>query len=127
MIAGLPECTDHEGKTRFNAKTTLDSLYTSILEVSFGEENVEVCSKVRSSIGAVVLLVNPLPSTAIANLIDLDPEEVIPLLTLVQSLLVFDEDSDQPVKPFHKSFPDFITDPSRCTDSPHRPDRPDIM
>ena len=116
-IAGLPECTEHEGKTRFNAKTTLDSLYTSILEVAFGEENAEACSKVRSTIGAVVLLANPLPPTAIAGLIDLDPKEVIPLLTLVQSLLVFDEDSDQPVKPFHKSFPDFITDPSRCTDS----------
>ena len=117
VIAGLPERTDHEGKTRFNTKTTLDSLYSSILEVAFGEENAEACSKVRSTIGAVVLLVNPLPSTAIANLVDLDPEEVISLLTLVQSLLVFDEDSDQSVKPFHKSFPDFITDSSRCIDS----------
>ena len=116
VIAGLPECTDHEGKTHFNAKTTLDSLYASILEVAFGRENPGSCSKVRSTIGAVILVVNPLPPAAIANLIDLDPEEVIPLLTLVQSLLVFDEDSDQPVKPFHKSFPDFITDPSRCTD-----------
>ena len=117
VIAGLPESTDHEGKTRFNAKTTLDSLYTSILEVAFGEETAKACSKVRSTIGAVILLVNPLPSTAIAGLIGLDPEEVTLLLTSVQSLLVFDEDSDQPVKPFHKSFPDFITDPSRCTDS----------
>ena len=116
VIARLPECTDHEGKTLFNAKTTLDSLYTSILEVAFCGENAESCSKVRSTIGAVILVVNPLPPTAIAGLIDLDPEEVIPLLTLVQSLLVFDEDSGQPVKPFHKSFPDFITDPSRCTD-----------
>ena len=99
VIARLPESTDHEGKTRFNTKTTLDSLYSSILEVAFGEENAEACSKVRSTIGAVVLLVNPLPSTAIANLVDLDPEEVISLLTLVQSLLVFDEDSDQSVKP----------------------------
>ena len=117
VIAGLPESTDYEGKTRFNAKTTLDSLYTSILETAFGEENAEACSKVRSTIGAVILLANPLPPTAIADLINLDPEEVIPLLTLVQSLLVFDEDSGQPVKPFHKSFPDFITDPSRCTNS----------
>jgi hypothetical protein len=37
-------------------------------------------------------------------------------LRLIQSLLIFNEDSDQPVKPFHKSFPDFITDPSRCAD-----------
>ena len=117
IIADLPECTGHEGKTRINSKTTLDSLYTSILELAFGEEDPEVCSRVRSTIGAVVLLVNALPPTAIADLIGLDPEEVTLFLTLVQSLLVFDEDSGQPVKPFHKSFPDFITDPSRCTDS----------
>ena len=117
VIAGLPECTDHEGKTRFNSKTTLDSLYTSILEAAFGEEDPEVYSKVRSTIGATVLLVNPLPPTAIAELISLNHEEATLFLTLIQSLLVFDEDSSQPVKPFHKSFPDFITDPSRCTDS----------
>ena len=35
-------------------------------------------------------------------------------LELIQSLLPLGEDFDQPVKPFHKSFPDFITDPSRC-------------
>ena len=117
VISRLPECTDHEGKAHLNAKTTLDSLYTSILEVAFGRENVESCSKVRSAIGAVILVVNPLSPVAIAGLIGLDPEEVTLLLTSVQSLLLFDEDSDQPVKPFHKSFPDFITDPSRCTDS----------
>ena len=116
VITGHPECTDHEGKTRFNSKTTLDSLYTSIIEAAFGEEDPEVYPKVRSTIGAIVLLVNPLPPLAIAELIGLDPEEVILFLTLVQSLLVFDEDSNQPVKPFHKSFPDFITDPLRCTD-----------
>ena len=116
VIARLPECTDHEGKTRLNSKTTLDSLYTSILEVAFGEEGPEVHSRVRSTIGAVVLLANPLPPSGIAELIGLDPEEVVLLLTLVQSLLAFDEDTNQPVKPFHKSFPDFITDPSRCLD-----------
>jgi hypothetical protein len=36
---------------------------------------------------------------------------------LIQSLLATGEDFNQPVKPFHKSFPDFITDPSRCADT----------
>jgi len=117
VIASLPECTGHEGKTRFNSNTTLDSLYTSILETAFGEEDPETCSKVRSTIGTVVLLTNPLPPSGIAELIGLDPEEVILFLTLLQSLLVIDEDFSQPVKPFHKSFPDFITDPFRCADA----------
>ena len=115
-IIDLPESTDHEGKTCFNSKTTLDSLYTSILNVAFGEHDPGVHSMVQSTIGAVVLLTNPLPPSAIGELIGIDPEEVRLFLTLVQSLLVFNEDPDQPVKPFHKSFPDFITNPSRCTD-----------
>jgi len=116
-IADLPECTDHEGKTRFNSNMTLDSLYTSILETAFGEEDPEILPKVRSTIGAVVLFSNPLPPSGIAELIGLDPEEVILFLTLVHSLLAIDEDFSQPVKPFHKSFPDFITDPLRCADT----------
>ncbi|KAF9649788.1 hypothetical protein BDM02DRAFT_3142082 [Thelephora ganbajun] len=121
VIVNLPECTAHEGKTRFNprSKTTLDLLYTSILKAAFSEDedDPEADLKVRSTIGTVVLVVNPLPPPAIAELIGLDVQEVTRFLTLVQSLLAFDEDSSQPVKPFHKSFPDFITDPSRCTDA----------
>ena len=116
VIVKLPECTAPEGKTRFNTKTTLDSLYTSILQTAFSEGDPEVYSRVRSIIGAVVLLVNPLPPSAIATLVSLDPREIVLFLTPVQSLLTLGEDSTQPVKPFHKSFPDFITDSSRCTD-----------
>ena len=57
------------------------------------------------------------PPSGIAELIGLDPEEVILLLTLAHSLFIIDEDFSQPVKPFHKSFPDFITDPLRCADA----------
>jgi len=117
VIVKLPECTAPEGKTRINPKTTLDTLYTSILQTAFSEGDPEVYSRVRSTIGAVVLLVNPLLPSGIAELVGLDPEEVILFLTLVQSLLALGEDYNQPVKSFHKSFPDFITDPSRCTDT----------
>jgi len=117
IIVNLPECTVPEGKTRFNPKTTLDSLYSSILQMAFSEEDPEVYPKVRSTIGAVILLVNPLPPSGIAELSGLDPEQVILFLALVHSLLTLDEGFNQPVKPFHKSFPDFITDPSRCPDT----------
>ena len=110
----VPGSSTHEGKTRLDSETTLDSLYTSILQTAFSEEYPNVDSKVRSIIGTIVMLVNPLPPPGIAELIGLKPEEVNLYLGLVQSLLPLGEDSDQPVKPFHKSFPDFITDPSRC-------------
>ena len=116
MIIDSPNCTVPEGRARFKHETTLDSLYTSVLKTAFSVEDPEVDSKVRSTIGAVVLLVNPLPPSGVAGLIGLIPREVIQFLTLVQSLFALDDDFDQPVKPFHKSFPDFVTDPSRCLD-----------
>ena len=117
VIVELPECTVPEGRTQVNPKTTLDSLYKSILQAAFTEEDSKVYSRVRSTLGTVILLVNPLSPSGIAELIGLDPEEVFLFLTLVQSLLTLGENTSQPVKPFHKSFPDFITNPSRCTDT----------
>jgi len=117
VIVALPECTAPEGRTQVNPKTTLDSLYKSILQTAFTEEDSKVYSRVRSTLGTVILLVNPLSPSGIAELTGLDPEEVFLFLTLVQSLLTLGENTNQLVKPFHKSFPDFITDPSRCTDS----------
>jgi len=116
VIVNLPQCTIHEGKTEVKPCTTLDSLYMSVLRAAFGEEGPEVVSQLQSIIGAVVLLVNPLPLSGIAELTNLDPRQVTRLLTAVQSLLILDEDPTQPVKPFHKSFHDFVTDPSRCID-----------
>ena len=117
VILKLPESTAPEGKTRFNPRTTLDSLYTSILQTAFSEEDSHVDSKVRTTVGTVLVVVNPLPPLAIAQLIGLELKEVMLYLTLIQSLLAIGEDSNKPVKPFHKSFPDFITDPSRCLDT----------
>ena len=116
-ILKVPECTAPEGKTRFNPKTTLDSLYTSILQAAFNEEDPDVDSKARTIIGTIVVVVNPLSPAAIAELINVEAEEVTLFLTLVRSLLIIGKSFDQPVKPFHKSFPDFITDPSRCADA----------
>ena len=109
-----------EGKTEFKDNETLDSLYTSILREAFGGDDPENDLRVRSILGAVVLAANPLSPSAIATLLGFEPEEVYPILSLVQSLLILQEDVDQPVRPFHKSFPDFIIDPARCTNQGFR-------
>ena len=117
VITTLPECTTYEGGVQCKNNTTLDSLYTSILQTAldFGREDLELDTKVQSIIGTVVLLVNPLSPSAVAELIGLETKQVMMILTLVQSLLILSDDPNCPVKPFHKSFPDFITNPFRCT------------
>ena len=101
-----------EGRTEFRAETTLDSLYMSILQEAFSDPEDD--PKIRSVLGAVVLAINPLSPSAIAALLGFKPRDVYPLLLSAHSLLVLQEDTDHPVRPFHKSFPDFIVDPARC-------------
>ena len=103
-----------EGKTKFRGNTTLDSLYMSILCEAFSDGDPEDDLKIQSVLGAVVLATNPLSTSTIATLLGFDPEDIYPLLSSLHSLLILPENVDQPVQPFHKSFPDFIVDSARC-------------
>ena len=115
LLLQSPE-SSREGKAKFNANTTLDSLYTSILQGAFGDDgDPDNDPKVRSVLGAMILAANPLSPSSIARLLGFGVEEIFPLLSSAQSLLILQEDLGRPVQPFHKSFPDFITDPNRCT------------
>ena len=114
-----------EGRTRLKTNATLDSLYTSILQEAFGADHPENYPRVRSVLGAVVLAANPLSPSAVAALLGFESEEVFPLLSSIRSLLILQEDTDMPVRPFHKSFPDFIVDPDRCTNPRFRVCPPD--
>ena len=121
-----PQITSHEGKTKLKANTTLDLLYMSIIQEAFGEDDPESNDpKVHSILGAIVLATNPLSPSAIAMLFNFNVVDVSLRLSSVQSLLLLQEDINYPVKPFHKSFPDFITDPARCTNPRFRISPPD--
>ena len=131
-----PEKSVYEGGARFRPGTTLDSLYMSILQGAFSPKvDPEVCSilgveiseidpKVRSVLGAVILAATPLSPSTIATLLGFDTKEVFPLLLSTHSLLIL-QDVDDPVEPFHKSFPDFLVDPTRCIDERFHVSPPD--
>ena len=110
----LPKSTVYEGKAKLKPNITLDSLYLTILQEAFGDDYPEDDSKTRSILGAIVLAVNPLSSSAIAALLGFSVKGVFLQLSAIHSLLILQEDFDHPAKPFHKSFPDFIIDPTRC-------------
>ena len=104
IITRAPGITTHEGKAKVRPSATLDSLYLSSFQNAFGGMGAEDDERVRSVIGTVVLAVNPLPSSAIATLVDLGEWEVMDLLRLIHSLLKLPKDPDSPVLPFHKRF-----------------------
>jgi len=117
VIIGSPESTTHEARVKLKAYTSLDTLYISIFREAFHDNDDDDNSMVRSVLSTVVLAANPLSQSAIAVLTGLDSNQVQSLLGLIQSLLILPQDPDDPVQPFHKSFPDFITDPTRCVDT----------
>ena len=116
IITRAPESTTYEGSAQVRSSVTLDSLYISCFQSAFDGMDAGDEENVRFIVSMIVLAVNPLPPSAIANLVGLGKQEVMNLLQLIQSLLKLNEDPDIPVLPFHKSFPDFITDPLRCPD-----------
>ena len=115
-IMESPESTAHEGDTGLKVYRSLDTLYTSILQKSFYKNKPKDDAMVRAILSTVVLVANPLSVSAIATLMDFHHVQVQRLLELIQSLLILPEDPNHPVQPFHKSFPDFITNPARCSD-----------
>ena len=104
----------YEGTTKFNPSTTLDSLYMTVLQGAFGHGRPEHDPMIRSALGAVVLATNPLSPSSIATLLGIDPTSIFLQLSSIHSLLILQDDVSH-VQPFHKSFPDFIIDPTRCT------------
>ena len=115
LILRSPESSVYEGMTEVKPNTTLNSLYLSILQGAFDEGPLEEDPTVRSILGAVLLSNNLLSPSAIASLLGIDRGVVIAKLSSIQSLLIL-QTADRPVRPFHKSFPDFVIDPARCTD-----------
>ena len=117
LLLQSPEGSGLEAKTKFQGNTTIDSLYTSILQGAFGDDDSCNDLKFRSVLGAMVLAACPLSPSIIAILLHLDPlEDVLPILSSLRSVLILHADINSPVRPFNKSFHHFIIDPDRCQD-----------
>jgi len=116
IIMESPENTVHEGRGNMIFHAGFDSFYSSALRATFLENDAEDNAMARSVLSALVLVMNPLSPSAISALVRIDRDFVLSLLGSIQSLVALPEDLDHPVQLFHKSFADFITDRTRCTD-----------
>ena len=121
ILVSLPQNTTHEGQSGIN------TLYTEILRQAYCDlepddqnpDNQEVYQHFRSVVGAVLLAFNPLSMKSLSSLLhDFDtPSEISAALDPLHSLLLVPEVTEDPVRIFHKSFPDFLMDPKRCQDT----------
>ena len=120
LLVSLPQNTDHEGESG------IDSLYTEILRYAYhkvgqGNQNPdrgEVYCHFRSVVGAVLLAFNPLSMKSLSSLLHgFDtPSDISATLNPLHSLLLVPDITEDPVRIFHKSFPDFLMDSKRCQD-----------
>ena len=90
---------------------TIDGLYGHILDQACeGKEEREVIP-MRQLVSMIIFLRNPLPIQAISSLSGVDACLYLSPLTSVIHVPTYKE---AVVTPFHASFPDFVTDPTRC-------------
>ena len=110
-ITSLPQNTSHEGRSG------IDILYAQVLKQAVDDVDVydkEIYSRFRAVVGAVVIVFNPLSVEALSDLLKVS--SVSATLRSLHSLLLIPTSKVAPVRIFHKSFPDFLMDPGRCTD-----------
>ena len=112
LIVSLPQDTSNEGRSG------VDLLYTQVLGQAFHDADQEFYSHLRSVVGAVLFVFNPLSVNTLSDLLGNcgTPSKMFSALRPLHSLLLVPDSMGEPICIFHKSFPDFLTDPGRCTD-----------
>ena len=115
LIFSRRQDTSHEGRSG------IDLLYTQVLEQAFQDvdsHDHELHSRFKSVVGTIVLIFHPLSIDTLSDLLgsDYTPPRISTSLRTLHSVLLVPENTEDPVRVFHKSFPDFLTDPERCTD-----------
>ena len=110
LIISLPRDTSHEGKSG------IDLLYTQVIEHAFHNADQHFYTHLKSVLGAVVLMFHPLSINALSDLLGNcgTPSKIYNALRPLHSILLLPDSTEGQACIFHKSFPDFLTDPERC-------------
>jgi hypothetical protein len=110
-IITLPQSTIHEGRSG------VDLLYTRVLEQAVDNVDVddqEFYTCLKTILGAVLFMVNPLSVRGLSELLDIS--NILSILRSLHSVLLIPTSTATPICVFHKSFPNFLTDQNRCRD-----------
>ena len=93
----------------------LDQLYDQVVDraVPLEREN-RIAARFRTVVGAVVGLHAPLSLRSIEKLMNLSDGDAKAALVFLPSVIAVPESADHAPHIYHPSFPDYITDPSRC-------------
>jgi hypothetical protein len=109
------------GKSGKNPEKELDQIYTKILSDSIigdydEDEKEEVFKLFRKIVGAIVILFNPLSTTALSELLNELSPDIKETLDDLHSILEVPESSVYPIRLLHPSFRDFLLTKERHQD-----------
>jgi hypothetical protein len=91
----------------------IDGLYGDILEQACKFEEEKEVIPMRQLLSMIVFLRNPLPINAISSLSEIPNAHLF--LSPLTSVIHVPTNEEAAVTLFHASFPDFVTDPARCS------------
>lgn len=99
----------------------LNEIYMTVLRHSIppqfsDEERQEFCSKLRSILGSLVLLLSPLSIYSLSTLLCISEEDIDETLEDLHAILDIPKDHTRPLCLYHPSFRDFLLNKDRCTD-----------
>jgi NACHT domain len=95
------------------AGSAMDRLYIQVLRAAVPEPVGDWFEDYQAVVGSIVLAVDVLPIQSLASLLDIEPNGIVSTLSHLHSLVAPIHDGDG-FHVHHKSFPDFVTDKSRC-------------
>jgi hypothetical protein len=103
--------------TSYEGASGIDSLYSQVLRNAFsGIDEESVFVNLRRILSAVVLALDPLSRDGLLELLNIDSALISTTLRHLHSVILMPADGSKEIRVFHKSFPDFLQDPNRCTD-----------
>ena len=111
LILSNPNSTIHEGRAG------VDSLYSQVLFHVFSVvHDSEAFVAMRRILGAIVLAFDPLSRKELSIILDVSMTLISTTLRHLHSIILVPADEYKKIRIFHKSFPDFLLDDTRCTD-----------
>ena len=111
LILSGPSGTRHEGCAG------VDSLYSQVLVHTFsGVWDLEEFAGIRRILGAIVLAFNPLSRKELSMILGIPMSLISTTLRHLHSIILLPASEHEEIRFFHKSFPDFLQDDTRCTD-----------
>ena len=114
LITSLPESTAKEGRSG------IDQLYTKVLQqmlIDDSPEDTQPYLQFQRVVGAILLIFNPLSIKDLSGLLGSGTQHIKYAIRSLHSLLRVPENTEDPIRIFHKLFPDFLMDPHRCKDT----------